>query len=69
MHYLCQIASCTLVGTVIADHSPAGLVDEEVAVPSVGPGDHGLQSRAVLFFCDQHIEPAQGVRGVLPVHL
>jgi hypothetical protein len=40
-----------------------------VAVPSVGPGGHGQQSGAALFCSDQHVVPAQGVIGVLPVHL
>jgi hypothetical protein len=44
-------------------------VDEEVAVHSVGAGDHGQQSGAALFYRDQHVVPAQGVKGVLPVHL
>jgi hypothetical protein len=44
-------------------------VDEEVAVPSFCPGGYGQQSVAALFYRDQHVVPAQGVKGVLPVHL
>jgi hypothetical protein len=44
-------------------------VDEEVAVPSVGPSSHGQQIVAALCYRVQHAVPAQGVRGVLPVHL
>jgi hypothetical protein len=33
-------------------------------VPSIGPGDHGHQ-----FYHDQHVVPAQGVKGIFPVHL
>jgi hypothetical protein len=40
-----------------------------VAVPSVGPGGHGLQSRAALFYRDQQVVPPQGVKIVLPVYL
>jgi hypothetical protein len=35
-------------------------------VPSVG---HGQQSRAALCHRIQHAVPAQGVKGVFPVHL
>jgi hypothetical protein len=38
-------------------------------VPSVGPSGNGQQSGAALFYGDQHVVPAQGVKGVLPVHL
>jgi hypothetical protein len=38
-------------------------------VPSVGPSSSGQQSRAALCYRVQHAVPAQGVKGVLPVHL
>jgi hypothetical protein len=38
-------------------------------VQFVGPSSHGQQSGAALCYHVQHAVPAQGVEGVLPVHL
>jgi hypothetical protein len=40
-----------------------------VAVPAIGPYHHGKQGWAALLDGGQHLVPAQGVEGVLPVHL
>jgi hypothetical protein len=55
--------------TTGSNRRPGRLVDEEVFVYSVGPGDYWQQSGAAQFYCDQHVVPAQGVKGDLPVHL
>jgi hypothetical protein len=44
-------------------------VDDEVAVPSVGPSSHGQQGRAAQSYRSQYLVPEQGVQSVFPVHL
>jgi hypothetical protein len=51
------------------DYSPGGLVHEDVVVPAIGPYHHGKQGWAALLDSGQHLVPARGVEGVLPVHL
>jgi hypothetical protein len=38
-------------------------------VPSLGPSSHGQQSGAALCCNVMHAVPAQGVTGILPIHL
>jgi hypothetical protein len=58
-----------LFPTLRGDYSSGGLVHKEVAVPAIGPYHHGKQGWAALLDDGQHLVPAQGVQGVLPVHL
>jgi hypothetical protein len=55
--------------TLRGDYRTGGLEHEEVAVSAIGPYHHGKQGWAALLDGSQHLVPAQGVEGVLPVHL